>query len=240
MIRAKGRIPEPEALKIFKGIVEGYAEIQRHRIVHRDLKPENIMFSTEGNPVICDFGYSEVGGYLPKPKMYYNVGSPAYMAPESITGSVYSENSEIWSLGTILYEMLEGKPYIANDKQVMQTIMMIKKSGLVYPAGVSEFSKGIIRDTMKLKPAERVSVRDLLMRLASAPGNLGGSGGGQYHHHQQQLPQSQPLNFPQTQPTPFTPQPLNNPTPLGLVQGRQVASNQFPFNNDKLNASYTF
>ena len=48
------------------------------------------MFSAEGNPVICDFGYSEVTGYMQKPKMYYNVGSPAYMAPESIVGSLYN------------------------------------------------------------------------------------------------------------------------------------------------------
>lgn len=90
MIRAKGRIPEAEALSIFKGIVEGYSNLQKHKIIHRDLKPANIMFGAEGNPVICDFGYSEVTGYMPKPKMYYNVGSPAYMAPESIVGSLYN------------------------------------------------------------------------------------------------------------------------------------------------------
>jgi serine/threonine protein kinase len=61
-----------------------------NNILHRDLKPSNILFSESQKPVICDFGYCEIAGYLPKPKMYYNVGSPAYMAPESITKNVSS------------------------------------------------------------------------------------------------------------------------------------------------------
>jgi 5'-AMP-activated protein kinase catalytic alpha subunit/serine/threonine-protein kinase ULK/ATG1/calcium-dependent protein kinase len=69
--------------------------------------------------------------------MYYNVGSPAYMAPESIVGSLYNENSEVWSLGVIFYEMLEGKPYASGDKQVMQTIMNIKRNGPMYPRNAS-------------------------------------------------------------------------------------------------------
>jgi serine/threonine protein kinase len=49
--------------------------------MHRDLKPSNILFSESNQPVICDFGYCEIVGYLPKPTLQYNVGSPAYMAP---------------------------------------------------------------------------------------------------------------------------------------------------------------
>lgn len=41
-------------------------------------------------PKITDFGYCEIEGYLPKPKMFYNVGSPSYMSPEAITKNIYS------------------------------------------------------------------------------------------------------------------------------------------------------
>ena len=81
---------EHEALKIFKEVVEGYVNIFNKSILHRDLKPSNILFSEEWQPVICDFGYCEISGYLPKPNLKYNVGSPAYMAPESITNNMYS------------------------------------------------------------------------------------------------------------------------------------------------------
>jgi serine/threonine protein kinase len=58
MIRTRGGIPEGEALPIFKAIVDGYSNLKKHKIIHRDLKPENIMFTADGSPVICDFGYS--------------------------------------------------------------------------------------------------------------------------------------------------------------------------------------
>lgn len=180
------------------------------------------MFSAEGNPVICDFGYSEITGYLPKPKMYYNVGSPAYMAPESIVGSLYNENSEVWSLGTILYEMLEGKAYVPSDKQVMQTIMKIKRNGLVYPTGASEFSKSILRDTMKLKPEERISVKNLVSKLASVPSLKNGQ-----THLQNIQPSHQ---FQQTPPVQQIMQIQPMQQPQELVQGvRPVLSNHAPF-----------
>lgn len=83
-----GRLEEAEAIYFFRGLVNGYAECVKQGIIHRDLKPSNVLLS-EGVPKIIDFGYAEIAG-VPKPKMYYNVGSPSYMAPESILDNVYS------------------------------------------------------------------------------------------------------------------------------------------------------
>ena len=63
--------------------------------------------------------------------------------------------------------MLQGKPYVAADKQVMQTIMNMKKTGPMYPTNASEFSKKLIRETMKLKPTERIHIKDLVSQLAT-------------------------------------------------------------------------
>ena len=59
-----------------------------HGIVHRDLKPDNLMFADNPKtnfhpPKIIDFGYSKVESISPKPKMFYNVGSPRYMSREA-------------------------------------------------------------------------------------------------------------------------------------------------------------
>ena len=89
-IEKKGTIPEEEALVIFKQLVEGYDHIYDLKIYHRDLKPHNILFDVNFQPVLSDFGYCEITGFLKKPGMKYNVGSPGYMAPESIVGNMYS------------------------------------------------------------------------------------------------------------------------------------------------------
>ena len=56
----------------------------------------------KGDPVIIDFGYCEQVGRK-KPSMFYNVGSPSYMSPEAYFKSLYSEKSDLWSFGIILF-----------------------------------------------------------------------------------------------------------------------------------------
>ena len=70
----------------------------------------------------------------------------------------------MWSLGTILYEMLQGRSF-AHGKDVMEAIMLTRKNGPYYPEGVSEFSRKIIRECMALKPNERMRLKDLVGML---------------------------------------------------------------------------
>ena len=103
----KGVLSENEAMSLFKGILAGCGAIIDGGVIHRDLKPSNIMLSGS-IPKIIDFGFCEVilGGGIVRA---FNVGSPAYMAPEALLKTLYSEKSDSWSLGIILYEMLHGK-----------------------------------------------------------------------------------------------------------------------------------
>jgi serine/threonine protein kinase len=94
-------------MNIFKGLLTGALAITHSCIIHRDLKPANILLGPNNTPKIIDFGFCEVimgGGIL----RAFNVGSPAYMAPEALNKTLYSEKSDGWSLGIILYEMLHG------------------------------------------------------------------------------------------------------------------------------------
>ena len=94
-ISRRKKLSEEEAVRILHHLLIGYRILKNSGIVHRDLKPDNIMFevSPEKNftlPKIIDFGYCKMEAIQPKPRMFYNVGSPRYMSPEAYMDNLYT------------------------------------------------------------------------------------------------------------------------------------------------------
>jgi hypothetical protein len=112
LLRRIGRLPPDKAVEIAHELCAGLAAAHDKGVLHRDLKPANVMIDGRGRAKITDFGLA-VGVEDDKGGAEVS-GTPAYMAPEQLTGKGASVQSDIYALGLVLYEIFTGrKPFEA-------------------------------------------------------------------------------------------------------------------------------
>jgi serine/threonine-protein kinase len=90
-------------------IAEGLAHAHRHGIIHRDVKTDNMMLTEEGDVKISDFGMAMLRGVPSLTPTGSTLGTVAYMSPEQIQGEAVDANSDLFSFGVVLYELLTGR-----------------------------------------------------------------------------------------------------------------------------------
>src|SRR5438046_8711638 len=106
---AHGSVDQATALKYLRGIAAWLDYAHGHGVVHRDVKPANVLLTNEGTPVLADFGLAKLlQGSSLKSMTGVTTGTPAYMAPEQVTGGQVGPAADRYSLATIAYEMLTG------------------------------------------------------------------------------------------------------------------------------------
>jgi eukaryotic-like serine/threonine-protein kinase len=105
------RLPVAEALDIARQICRALVYMHENGIVHRDLKPENVLVSEEGKVSLIDFGIAmdEAARRLTWAGLSATLGTPDYMAPEQVRGRRGDVRTDVYSLGTMLYEMITGE-----------------------------------------------------------------------------------------------------------------------------------
>ncbi len=107
LIRRERFLQPPRALEIGLDVCSAIAFAHGHQILHRDLRPANILVNRDGVAKVTDFGTSRVLEMQHVPYAPTRIGSPPYMAPEHFRGRAVFQ-SDLWSLGITLYEMLTG------------------------------------------------------------------------------------------------------------------------------------
>ena len=107
LIRRIGRLPQDKAIEISRQICAGLAAAHERGVVHRDLKPANVMLDGSGKVRLTDFGLAGIAATIQGAEI--RAGTPAYMAPEQLSGKEVTTKSDIYSLGLVMYEILTGK-----------------------------------------------------------------------------------------------------------------------------------
>jgi serine/threonine protein kinase len=106
---SNGQLDTTTALKYLRGIASGLDYAHGLGIVHRDVKPANVLLEKDDTPVLADFGLAKLlQGSSLKSMTGVTTGTPAYMAPEQVTGTKVGPAADRYALATIAYEMLTG------------------------------------------------------------------------------------------------------------------------------------
>jgi serine/threonine protein kinase len=111
-LQKNGSLPVQKALEIVLQLADGLAYAHQQGIMHHDIKPLNIMFTDASlsSPVLTDFGLADMLNPASMSSSGVLIGTPAYMPPEFLRGEEGDEQSDIYSLAVVLYEMLTGSP----------------------------------------------------------------------------------------------------------------------------------
>ena len=104
-----GRIPDNVIAYVLREILLGLLPLHQHKQIHRDLKTDNILINKKGEVKVADFGFA-IQLTREKANRKSVVGTPAWMAPELIKKESYNEAVDVWSVGIIAVELVEGEP----------------------------------------------------------------------------------------------------------------------------------
>ncbi len=119
-----GPLPARLTALIALEIARGVEAIHARGMVHRDLKPANILLGRNGEVKIADFGIAIDAGATPLTLPGFVVGSPPYMSPEQLSGDRVDARSDLFSMGSVVYEMLAGEvPYQPPTDEESETLL---------------------------------------------------------------------------------------------------------------------
>eukprot|EP00002_Diphylleia_rotans_P034752 TRINITY_DN7497_c0_g1_i3.p1 TRINITY_DN7497_c0_g1~~TRINITY_DN7497_c0_g1_i3.p1 ORF type:complete len:336 (+),score=65.48 TRINITY_DN7497_c0_g1_i3:164-1171(+) len=154
------KLTEKEARKYFLQIASGVDYLHKKGIIHRDLKPENILFDAQSNVKIADFGFSTL--LKQGQKLQTFCGSPAYAAPEMISGKDYlGPEVDIWSMGVILYAMVCGRlPF--DNQNTSRLYQLILKCDYHLPTFLSLEVRQLLSRILVVQPSSRADMQEIL------------------------------------------------------------------------------
>lgn len=161
LMRRIGRLPQDKALQIARQVCAGLAAAHEIGFLHRDLKPANIMIDGDGNARILDFGLGGLADEFAADEV--RAGTPAYMSPEQIDGTEQTVQSDIYSLGLVLYELFTGKK--AFEAPTLGEVIKLRQSDNT-PTMPTSIVKGL--DPLIEKVIDRCIQKDPSERPSSA------------------------------------------------------------------------
>lgn len=163
LLEYRGNLDEPDIATISNEIIKGLHHLHSRSIIHRDIKSDNILLGAGGQVKISDFGFcAELSA--DRRKRATMVGTPYWMAPEIIKQKRYDASVDVWSLGIMMIEMIEGEPPYLSEEP-LKALYLIATNGsptLRHPERMSAPLIQFVDSCLKVNVATRAKTQDLL------------------------------------------------------------------------------
>ena len=160
IVHERGTLPWEEAKPILRQIAEGLGAAHAAGVIHRDVKPSNIMIDSAGTVKLADFGIARAMDLTRMTGGVTMLGTPAYMSPDIET----TEQSDLYGLGCVLYELLTGGPPFVADSQ--QQVLMRHLRDVPdlenLPPGARKITGWLLEKDPRRRPASAAALLGLL------------------------------------------------------------------------------
>ena len=171
-IQTQYPIPYGRIVDIMQQILSAVALAHQHRIIHRDLKPQNILIDESGTVKITDFGIAVALSETSITQTKSMLGSVHYLSPEQARGSMATNQSDIYAIGIILYEMLTGKVPFDGESAVTIALKHFQEeipSVRLYDRQVPQSLENVVLKATAKDPIDRYqSAEEMSADLATA------------------------------------------------------------------------
>jgi len=163
-IRQFGPLPLDEVVRLGVKMAGALATAHRVGILHRDVKPANILLTDYGEPALGDFGIAHMPGGFETDRGTFT-GSPAFAAPETLSGAPPSESSDVYGLGATLFATLTGHAAferLSGEQLVAQFLRIASESAPdLRETGIPDDISTVVERAMSPVPADRPSAASL-------------------------------------------------------------------------------
>lgn len=166
LLREHGTLSPSETARIGAEVASALAAAHKLRIVHRDIKPGNILITSDGSAMISDFGISHALGDTTITATGLIHGTPAYLAPEAARGLPTSFASDVFSLGSTLYAMIEGEPPFGTERNAIALLHKVARGGYPAPKHAGPLTP-LLRSMLATQPKRRPSMTDVTASLSA-------------------------------------------------------------------------
>jgi serine/threonine protein kinase len=169
---AEGALSPQRAAHIGAEVLAALRAAHEAGVLHRDVKPANVLLSNDGRVVLTDFGIATVEGSSALTMTGELIGSPEFLAPERALGRTPGPESDLWSLGVLLYAAVEGNsPFRQNTP--LSTLRAIVDEELPPPLRAGPLAP-VIEGLLRKDPAERLAAEQAEhdLRIIGAGGTL--------------------------------------------------------------------